>query len=219
MMKKLLLLSALFIATATLHANPGNGGYLGHRVIVGGEFAYAPFYTSLKDFVTKYNLQYGGNLGVIVGRRSQLNFTYNMWSLSGNELFNGYMVAEDRVKGTQYGLTLRTFRKKRGGLAPIGKFYDVGLGYSQNKVIISSANPYEDGTGNYSMMLPKDANVLTAHVAFGSQMVFWDRVVGNTGLRFGMPLYVTNEGGTDFMFNRFLMKDAFSVFFGLGVLI
>ncbi len=218
-MRKLLLLSVLFLATETLSANPGNGGYLGHRVIVGGEFAYAPFYSSLKDFATKYNLQYGGNLGVIVGRRSQLNFSYNMWSLNGNELFSDYFVAGDRIKGTQYGATLRTFRKKRGGLAPIGKFYDIGLSYSQNKVTLSTGNPNYVDASSFTEPVPGDADVLSAHVAFGTQMVFWDRVVANTGLRFGAPALVIKDDKSNFMFNRFLLKEAFSVFFGVGVLI
>lgn len=228
-MKKLLII-ALLVSAGTLSANPGTGGYLGHRIILGGEFAYAPFYTSVKDFYTKYNLQYGGNLNIIIGRYSQIGLTYNMYSLNNNQLFEGNFSSKDRVQGTSYGINFRKFRKSRGGLAPIGKFWDVGLSYSQNKFKAGSDNA--DVLNNAAYRLPETSDMLSAHVAFGTQMVFWNRLVANTGIRFGAPLAeVSYTGGTQpleensvryyskFMYQRILYKEAFSVFFGVGILI
>jgi hypothetical protein len=229
-MKKLILVFAILFSISFLKATPGTGGYMGHRIIVGGEFAYSPFYTSVKDFFTMYNFQYGGNLNVIVGRRTQVGVNYNMWSLGGNDKYDGNMVKGDRVKGTQFQFSVRQFRKNRGGIAPIGKFYDISLSYAMNKFVAGSNNPYKvNGQEN---MLPKTSNQLMAHIAFGTQMVFWNRVVGNTGIRFGAPVFeVSKESGSytqdgvtmksfdKFLYNRLLNKEYFSVFFGVGILL
>lgn len=229
-MKKLFIISGILFTGLCLNATPGLGGYMGHRVIVAGELAYSPFYTSVKDFFTMYNVQYGGNLDVIVGRRTQIGLSYDMWSLGGNQKYDSNFDKSDRVKGTQYGITVRQFRKNRGGIAPIGKFYDIGLGYAMNKFVAGSGNSYvANGLGN---MLPKTSNQITAHIGFGTQMVFWNRVVGNTGIRFGAPvLEVSKESGSytqdgeaftsfdKFLYNRILNKEYFSVFFGVGVLL
>jgi hypothetical protein len=64
-------------------------------------------------------------------------------------------------------------------------------------------------------------------------MVFWNRIVGNTGIRFGAPVYEVNkESGVavssegeqiktfdKFLYNRMLNKEYFSVFFGVGILL
>lgn len=229
-MKKLILFSALLISSVGVNATPGTGGYLGHRIIIGGEFAYSPFFTSTKDFFTMYNFQYGGNLNVIVGRRTQIGLNYNMWSLGGNQRYEGNFVKSDRVKGAEYGVTVRSFRKKRGGIAPIGKFWDAGLSYAQNEFKAGSDNPYV--LTNQTAMLPKTSDQILVHLAFGTQMVFWNRIVGNTGIRFGAPVYEVNKesgelitaDGTQktfdkFLYNRILNKEYFSVFFGIGILL
>lgn len=229
-MKKLLIALALFVSAETISANPGTGGYLGHRIIVGVDGSYSPFFTSFKDFYTKYNFQYGGNLNFIVGRYSQIGVTYNRYSLNNNQLFEGNFSSKDRVNGSAYGITFRKFRKSRGGLAPIGKFWDVGVTYSQNTFKAGSDN--QDVLNHVEFRLPVSSDIISAHVSFGTQMVFRNRLVANTGIRFGAPLVeLGNSGGTDptmnegpryyskFMYQRMLYKEAFSVFFGLGILI
>ncbi len=227
-MKKHFIVFALLFSAAFVHATPGTGGYLGERIIVGGEFAYSPFYTSVKDFFTMYNFQYGGNLHVIVSRRTQIGVDCNFWSLGGNQLYDGNFVKSDRVKGKQFGLTMRTFRKDRGGIAPIGKFWDIGLSYAMNTFVAGSDDLYV--INKETSMLPKNSNQLMAHVAWGTQMVFWNRIVGNTGIRFGAPLYeVSKQSGVNpdgetkafdkFLYNRLLNKEYFSVFFGVGILL
>ena len=217
-MKKFLLISALFFSANFLSASPGTGGYLGHRLIVGTEFSYSPFFTSFKDFYTKYNFQYGGNINFIISRRSQLGLNYNRWSLGNNQVFNDSYVASDRVRGMEFGMNIRTFWKKRGGIAPIGKFYDLGLGYSQNKFYPGKDNPgLNDPTYDLSKV---NWNMLVAHAAFGTQMVFWNRVVANTGLRFGLPVMtISGNDRGNFMQRRLSNKEYFSVFFGVGILL
>lgn len=220
-MKKLLILSSFLLAAVSAEAGPGTGGYLGHRIIIGGEVNVSPFYTAFSDFYTKYNVQYGGNLNLIVGRRTQIGLNYNMWSLGGNQLFEGNFVSSDRVKGAQYGFTVRNFRKKRGGIAPIGKYWDVSLSYAQNKFEAGSDNP--DVMYGEPGRLPKSADILMAHVGFGTQALFWDHLVINSGVRFGAPFFqVSKENGTsygDFIFNRLMYKEWFSGFVGVGVLL
>jgi hypothetical protein len=221
-MKKLFVLLACAVSF-TAFADPG-GGYLGHRIMLNGEFAYAPTIKiggfSVSDFYTKYDLQYGANLHVIVGRFSQIGISYNRYSLSHNQIFEKDFVSADRITGANYGITLRKFRKERGGLAPIGKFYDIGLNYSMNKFTASSANPLI--IANEPGKLPESANFIIPQIAFGTQMIFWDHVVGNTGLRAGYPIQIGGVNGTqysNFMRKRMTYKEVFSVFFGLGILI
>ncbi|MEO5644831.1 MAG: hypothetical protein ABIQ40_09255 [Bacteroidia bacterium] len=219
-MKKTLILAALIFTAGFLKAAPGKGGYMGHRFIIGVEGAYAPFYTSVSDFFTKYNFQYGGNIGVITGRRTQLNLNYNMWSLGNNQVYNKGIESvyhkSDRIKGMEFGATLRTFKKKRGGIAPIGKFYDIGLTYTHNEYIIGKGNP-----GYNTLMLTDDfLNQIIFHVAAGTQMVFWDHIVANTGIRLAAPvLSLDSSRESKFLMQRTFEKDIFQVFFGVGVLL
>lgn len=219
-MRKTIILIALLFSAGLLEAAPGRGGYLGHRIIITAEGAYAPFYTSTSDFFTKYNFQYGGNLGVIISRRSQLNVNYSMWSLGNNQVYNKGIVPEyfkgDRMKGMNVGLTLRTFRKNRGGIAPIGKFYDIGLSYTHNEFEIGKDNPAYGSLALTNNFLDQ----VTFHAAVGTQMVFWDRVVANTGLRIGAPLFTIDSSTQhSFLERRAFEKDIFQVFFGVGVLL
>lgn len=219
-MRKFLIASTLFLSAGILNANPGKGGYLGHQFIIGVEGAYSPFYTSAKDFFTKYNFQYGGSFGVITGRRTQLNLNYNMWSLRGNELYQSNFIPEDRVDGSSFGLSLKTFRKKRGGIAPIGKFYDIGLSWATNKFLTGGYHSQSVMGDQYEFDFK--SSQLLVHLSYGTQMVFWNRVVGNTGVRFGTPLYEFSAASDEyptFMLKRMRMKEAFSVFFGVGVLL
>jgi hypothetical protein len=216
-MKKTLIIIALIFSAGFLNAAPGRGGYLGHRIIINGEFAYSPFFTSVNDFFTHYNFQYGGNVGVVVGRRTQLNVNYNMWSLGGNELYNSTFSSKDRVKGYGIGFTLRTFRKSQGGIAPIGKFFDMGISYAQNKMtatVMDAANTSD---------VDLESGEVLVHFGLGTQMVFWDRLVANTGIRLGTPVIeVSNTSTTnysEFLMNRIRSKEIFSVFFGVGILL
>ena len=227
-MKKFILIFAILFSAAAMQATPGTGGYLGKRIILGGEFAYSPFYTSVKDFFTMYNFQYGGSVHVIVSRRTQIGLDCNFWSLGGNQLYDSDLSKSDRVKGTQIGLVMRTFRKDRGGIAPIGKFWDVGLSYAMNTFVAGASDLYV--VNNETAMLPKNSNQLMAHIAWGTQMVFWNRIVANTGIRFGAPVFeVSKQSGVyadgqtkafnNFLYNRLMNKEYFSVFFGVGILL
>jgi hypothetical protein len=220
-MRKTLILIALIFTAGLLKATPGKGGYMGHRFIVGVEGAYSPFYTSASDFFTKYNFQYGGNIGIIVSRRSQLNLNYSMWSLGNNQAFNRdesnpTYYKGDRIKGMEFGLTLRNFRKNRGGIAPIGKFYDLGLSYTTNEFVAGNDNSiYNSGVNSKSSL-----GQVIFHAGVGAQMVFWDRVVANTGIRAGGPLLnIGSTGSIGFLTRRSFEKEIFQVFFGVGVLL
>jgi hypothetical protein len=220
-MRKLIIASALLFGSIQAQADPIKGGYLGHVVMVGGEFSYSPFTTSFKDFYTKYNFEYGGNLHVIVGRRTQIGLNYNLWSLGGNNLYEGNFVTGDRVNGSEYGLTIRNFRKNKGGLAPIGKFWDVGFSYAHADFKPAADN--SDILAGAESRLPKSSDMLIANVSFGTQMVFWKHLVTTSGIRFGAPVYEVNSvNGTNyenFLFKRVLFKEMFGVFFGVGFLI
>ncbi|HLG02281.1 MAG TPA: hypothetical protein VI731_01720 [Bacteroidia bacterium] len=220
-MRKQLFILLLVAAICEIQAAPATGGLKGRRVIVQGEFAYAPFLTSFKDFYTKYDLQYGGNLNLIVGRYSQLAVFYNRWSLGNNQVIEGNLHASDRVDGTQYGVRLRQFRKKKGGLAPIGKFYDYSVSYAQNKFMPGASNP--DVLYEATDRLPKFSDQVIINFGIGTQQVFWKHLVLTSGVRFGAPVFEVNrENGIaygNFLLKRIAYKEIFGVFFGVGFLI
>jgi hypothetical protein len=116
----------------------------------------------------------------------------------------------------EFGVTWRTFRKKRGGLAPIGKFYDLGVTYAHNEY-----HPGSDNPSAASLMLNNEyLNQVVFHVGVGTQMVFWDRVVANTGVRLAGPIMVISSASeTSFLERRAFEKDIFQVFFGVGILL
>jgi hypothetical protein len=219
-MKRILIVIALIFSAVILKAEPGRGGYLGRRFIVGAEGAYSPYFNSVSAFFTRYNFQYGGKIGIIVARRSELDLDYNMYSLGGNELYRDEFYKSDRVKGSEFGISLKTFRKERGGIAPIGKFYDIGLSYAMNKFVAGPENKQlEANNSEYNFNMTSDQVLF--HLSYGTQMVFWDHLVANTGIRFGTPVVEvghTGENYRNFFMQRMRMKEAFSVFFGAGFL-
>src|ERR1041385_4851636 len=127
-MKRLLVISAPIFSAGIMKAEPGRGGYLGHRFMICAEGGYSPVLgNSFKGAFTHYDFRYGGNLGMIVGRRTQLNFSYERWSLGYMDRFSNLFSVNDRYNGNDFELSVRQFRKSRGSIAPIGKFYELGL--------------------------------------------------------------------------------------------
>jgi len=202
---------------------PLKGGYLGRRFIIGTELSYSPNYTSVKDVLLSYNLQYGGNVHFVTGRYSQLGFSYNIYSLGAHNRYNSDLSDDGKIKGYQIGMTYRKFRKKKGGLAPIGKFIDMSLNYHADEYSVA-----------YETIIPLvpvvvNSKTFSASVGFGSQGIFWDRVVANAGVRVGSPMYTfglekegtgyISGGEASYMQKRLQYKDYFSVFFGVGIIL
>jgi hypothetical protein len=219
-MRRLFLLLAL-LATTGLFAQKSSGGYFGRKIIVQGQLAYSPTYLSFKEFFYRWDFQYGGSAGIVTGRYKQVNISWNIWSLGNLPAYDSAFVKADRVKGMDYGISLRRFRKDRGGVAPIGKFFDAGLTYSQARFVADASNPFV--TQGMESSLPKNTNQVAAHIAYGTQGLFWNRVIANTGLRFGGPIFTMEESGniqfSHFTRNRMQTRNYFSVFFGVGILL
>ncbi len=232
-MKRFIFL-AIFSATALLASAQGKGGYLGHRIIIQAEGSYMPFNFNsatavglFTDGKFAYNFQYGGAVHCIISRRTQLGISYNRfgmdvgrdYDMNGTNTFYG-----THLDGQTGSLLLRTFRKGRGGIAPIGKFWDVEL-------VAAQAKYRDDVTNELDVPLyaanikPEQQTVLQLQFAFGTQMVFWDRVVANTGLRAAVPYTLKISGNDDPVFSAadfqrdFGMRRVFSVFFGVGILL
>jgi hypothetical protein len=233
-MKRILFTLLLLAATGSAFAQ-GKGGYLGHRIIVQAEGAYMPFnFASVTPFGLLsnerfvYNYQYGGALHCIISRRTQIGVSYNRFNMNvgNNYALNGapeeYFATT--LDGQTMSLVFRTFRKNRGGIAPIGKFWDAELVYAQAKYNSDVTNALDVPlyiNGNK----PETQSVLQAQFAFGTQMLFWERVVANTGLRFSVPYVLNISAKDDPVFTAkdfqrdFGMRRAFSVFFGVGILL
>ncbi|GAB4134246.1 MAG: hypothetical protein Fur0041_07330 [Bacteroidia bacterium] len=218
-MNRLFLSLLLYVSLLPALFAQGRGGYAGKKIIIGGGIAYSPFFTSITDFATRYNFQYGANAFYITGRYSQLGFTYDRFSLTNNHLFKD-LPGDENIQNTQIGITYRMFRQNRGGLAPIGKFFDISLGYlsssCQAKYVYSW---YGTSTGDASLK----STLITGSVAFGTQGLCYDVLLLNTGVRMGTPLYLLSDTtGSEFgafMTQRIMMKDLFSVFFGASILL
>lgn len=221
-MRKLITLTfALCFAVALNAQNKPKGGYLGKRFIICAEGSYMPNYSDWKDLVTSYNFQYGGNVNFITGRFSQMGLSYNMYSLGAHHRYDTSLSDAGRIKGYQIGLNYRKFREKKGGLAPIGKFIDVNLYYHSNEYEVQ----YE-GWQFFTPVVVRTSGV-SASVGLGTQGIFWNRVVANTGVRVGGPLFTISEeddaadigDNLDYMQQRLMYKDFFSVFFGVGIIL
>lgn len=219
-MKKLLVF-LFVIAGLTSVASPIKGGFLGKRIIISAEGSYMPNYSAFKDLFLSYNFQYGGRLQVISGRHSEIGVSYNMYGLGAHNRYDTALSNDGRIKGYQVGLTYRMYRKKRGGLAPIGKFADFNLYYHSDEYSVM----YE----NRQTVLPVivSSTGLSASIGFGTQNIFWNRVIANYGVRFGGPLFALNKEKSPnddgdhlkYMQKRLAFKDIFSVFFGIGVIL
>ncbi len=221
-MRNLAIVACCLIALLGNSTAPAKGGYLGKRVIVCAEGSYSPNYSSLKDVLLSYNLQYGANIHFITGRYSQLGFSYNMYALGAHQRYDTSFSNSGKIKGYQVGITYRKFREKKGGLAPIGKFIDVSMNYHS-----SEYNVVYETMQTFAPVVVKSSGI-SGYVGFGSQGIFWKRVVANAGIRLGGPLFtesssvegVANTGNElSYMQNRLQYKDYFSVFFGIGIIL
>jgi hypothetical protein len=220
-MRKLLVLICICTGVLSLSAHPKGGGYLGKRLIICAEASYMPNYSAWKDLYTSYNFQYGGNIHFVTGRYSQIGVSCNMYSLGAHNRYEETLSDDGRIRGYQIGLTYRKFVKNKGGLAPIGKFFDVNLYYHSDEYSVE----YKEMQPFAPVIISSTG--LSGSVAFGTQGIFWNRVVGNMGVRFGGPIVTLQEEGSPFergreqkyMKERLMYKDFFSVFFGIGIIL
>ena len=220
-MKKLFVFLAL-TATLVCSANPPmKGGYLGRRIIISAEASYMPNYSKWTDIFMSYNFQYGGRINFISGRYTEMGVSYNMYNLGAHHRYDTMLSNSGRIKGYQVGLTYRKYREGRGGLAPIGKFVDFNLYYHSNEY-----NVVYENLQTFAPVTHRSTN-LSGSIGFGTQGIFWDRVVANCGVRFGGPIVtLTKEKSTSdignnykYMQQRLMYKDFFSVFFGVGIIL
>lgn len=220
-MKKLFVLFCLGCFVLNAKAAPIKGGYLGKRTIICAEMSYMPNYSKWTDIFMSYNFQYGGNVHFVTGRYAEVGLSYNMYALGAHKRYDTSLTQAGKIKGYQVGFTYRKYRERRGGLAPIGKFVDFNLYYHSNKFDV--VYPY------YQTFAPitYTSSGISGSIGFGTQGIFWDRVVGNCGVRFGGPIVALSEedGNGDikdnsaYMKDRLMYKDFFSVFFGVGIIL
>lgn len=219
-MKKLILFFAILISASAFATPPIKGGYLGRRFIIAGEFAYSPNYYSVKSVLTSFNPQYGANVQFVAGRYWQIGVNYCKYSL-GNvvEYEIGNPVPKDKVNGTVIGFSARKFRARKGGLAPIGKFVEMGIASQR-----ISYKYLESGYTNYSDEL--EVSTLNISLGLGVQEVFWDHIVANCGVRFGGKVFSLESTTTnpvqfyaeDILNTKTMFHNAFTPFAGVGII-
>lgn len=205
----------------TALSQPIKGGYLGKRIIINAESSYMPNYSSWKDLFMSYNFQYGGKIHVVAGRFSEIGVSYNMYGLGAHHRYDTSLSNDGRIKGYQVGLTYRKYRERRGGLAPIGKFIDFNLYYHANEY-----NVVYENIQTFAPVIHKSSGI-SGSIGFGTQGIFWNRVVGNAGVRLGGPIMTLSEeksssdtgDNLSYMQQRLMYKDFFSVFFGVGIIL
>jgi hypothetical protein len=216
---KRIISTALFLATASMAI--AQGGYLGKRVIVGVQAAYAPRLVGIVVFLTQYDASGGARLGFIVGRYSQLDLQFNYSNFGGNHHFSDYAVKQDRITSMQFGAAWKQFVSKKGGLAPIGRFWEIQLNYGTYayKVDGSNLNSFSSDI-NVLSSIPGNATALVGSIGYGVQNVLKDRFVWNVGVRCGGPLYYSTEGNhATFYGRRILYREMINVFGGFGILL
>lgn len=207
--------------SVVIFAQKPKGGYLGKRIIICAEGSYFPNYSSWKDMLLSYNFQYGGNAHFITGRHTQMGLSYNMYSLGAHNKYDTSLSNNGRINGYQIGLTYRKFRESKGGLAPIGKFVDLNLYYHSNEFNVVYQN-----LATFAPVVVSTAGI-SGSIGLGAQGIFWKRVVMNSGVRFGGPIFTVSEqddGGDvgdnlNYMQKRLMYKDFFSAFFGIGIIL
>jgi hypothetical protein len=216
---KRIITTALFLATASMAI--AQGGYLGKRVIVGVQAAYAPRPVGILEFLTQYDASGGARLGFIVGRYSQLDLQFNYSNFGGNHHFSDYAVKQDRITSMQFGAAWKQFVSKKGGLAPIGRFWEIQLNYGTYayKIDGSNLNSFSSDI-NVLSSIPGNATALVGSIGYGVQNVLKDRFVWNVGVRCGGPLYYSTEGNhATFYGRRILYREMINVFGGFGILL
>lgn len=220
-MRKLVILFCIGFFVLNANAKPIKGGYLGKRTIICAEMSYMPNYSKWTDIFMSYNFQYGGNLHFVSGRYSEIGVSYNMYALGAHKRYDTSLAQAGKIKGYQVGITYRKYRERRGGLAPIGKFVDFNLYYHADEFNV--VYPYL----NTFAPITYTSSGISGSVGFGTQGIFWDRVVGNCGVRFGGPIVTLAEedgngdikDNSSYMKDRLRNKDFFSVFFGVGIIL
>jgi hypothetical protein len=221
MSKQIITLTIALCLSVTMFAQKPKSGYLGKGFIVCAEGSYFPNYSSWKDMLLSYNFQYGGNAHFITGRYTQMGLSYNMYSLGAHNKYDTSLSNNGRIKGYQIGLTYRKFRESKGGLAPIGKFVDVNLYYHSDEYNVV----YQNLTAFAPVVVSTSG--ISGSIGLGAQGIFWNRVVMNSGVRVGGPIFTLSEqddagdvgDNLNYMQKRLMYKDFFSAFFGIGIIL
>lgn len=211
--------TVLFLATTCIAI--AQGGYLGKRVIVGAQVAYGPRPVGLVEFLTQYDASGGARLGFIVGRYTQLDLLFNYSNFGGNHHFSDYAVKQDRITSMQFGAAWKQFVSKKGGLAPIGRFWEIQMNYGSYTYKVDGSNPNMFSSDiNVLGSIPGNATAVVGSIGYGVQNVIKDRFVWNVGVRCGGPLYYSTEGNhASFYGSRILYREMINVFGGFGILL
>ena len=221
-MKKIVTFTlAICLSFAVIAQSKPKGGYLGKRFMICAEGSYFPNYSKWQDLFMSYNFQYGGNVNMITGRYSQMGLSYNMYGLGAHNRYDTTYSNNGRIKGYQVGLNYRKFREGKGGLAPIGKFFEVNLYYHADEYNVS----YEH-LQTFAPVIMKSSGI-SGSIGLGAQGIYWKRVVMNSGVRFGGPIFTLSEddpntgigGESEYLKQRLMYKDFFSAYFGIGIIL
>jgi len=220
-MRKLITFTIVLLLTVGVFAqSKPKSGYLGKRFMVCAEGSYFLNYSQWTDLLMSYNIQYGGNVSMITGRHSQTGISYNRYGLGAHNRYDTAYANSGRINGYQVGLNFRKYRKSKGGLAPIGKYFEVNLFYHSDEFIVNYKN-----LQTFAPVIATSTG-LSGSIGLGSQGIFWNRVVMNSGVRFGGPIVTVTEeeangglgGELSYMNKRLRHKDFFSAYFGIGII-
>lgn len=220
-MKKLFITYCFLLPLLTQAAPPEKGGYMGKRIIVGVEGAYSPNYLTIQNFLFSYNLQYGGNFRFVCGRYHEIGVTYNRFSLGGHDRYEEFGLNEsEKIQGSTIGFTVRKYRVKRGGLAPIGRYYELGL--------LKQTASFRYASSNAAFAEDKvTVSRLMISGAAGIQHIFYNKLVTNVGVRVGIPVFEIESSTTNiadgdpelYVTKRMLYHGVFTPYFGIGLIL
>jgi hypothetical protein len=168
---------SVFLASSAYAQKPG---YMGKRYMAGAEFSYnygsIPFqYRVFMEYVVDRNLQVGIS-----------------WFMYNTQCPSSIRMDDERMKGSETMFRVRFYRTKRkGAIAPIGKYFDVGISITANKIIF---DPQQ--LANYerqNIYIPELKGVfLQPSFGWGIQTVFFDCIAADTGIRAGfVPIPVS----------------------------
>lgn len=221
---------AMLFMALQLHAQAP--GYMGQRIIVGGYFGLAPawfnYNVNIKQGFTSFNVAKTLELEYIASRRVTIAFHYEFLNVGAAPYFDDnvdpnvvprtnenqdYQLVKSRAPGIQ----IKLFKtESKGALAPIGSFFAWDFSLVNYTVWNLNANDVKTTTRQVS---ESDGSKFLIGMEWGSQRVFFDRVVFRTGFQASLLTGFGVDGLDKEYLNQQRIAYAATFKIGLGLIV
>ncbi len=231
--------SLVFLAITFILSCSAQPGYMGRRLLITPEIGYSwnLYNTQQSSSLFSFIAEYGVGAGYVLSNRIQLNLLASTYTMKGmyskkdtlSGKYDGFYsdkltAYEFQFSGRYYLKTI--FKKTTGSIAPVGKFFEFGPVLTFANYTPGADSYYDDFyTRNFLPVVYAPANRTLLHfvIGFGTQHIYWDRLVIYSGLMIASPVIDINKEEVTSQANDYLramtLRNVIRMRFGIGIII